>query len=187
MPISHYGRNKLAQEELVRAWAQDRLGVSTLVARISNLYGPGQRLDKPQGLITHLSRSIFQRVAIRIFVPLDTLRDYLFVEDCARGLLAGLARLGQEGREDIVKIFHSGETTTIAGLLGIYSRLTKGHARMICSSTPVTIQQPARLQYRSIVWGDLKVERQTNLYEGVQRVHAHLFALFQQGLLPPRS
>jgi nucleoside-diphosphate-sugar epimerase len=37
MPISHYGRNKLAQEELVRAWAQDRLGVSTLVARISNL------------------------------------------------------------------------------------------------------------------------------------------------------
>src|SRR5262245_43665921 len=48
-PVSDYGRAKLQQEEILAAWAAARPEISTLTGRISNLYGPGQNLSKPQG------------------------------------------------------------------------------------------------------------------------------------------
>ena len=185
-PVSEYGRNKLVQESLVRTWASGRPTVSSLVARISNLYGPGQRLDKPQGLIAHISRSILDRTPIRIFVPLDTLRDYLYVEDGAEMLLAALRRLGANHREDVVKIFHSGQVATIAGVMGIFTRLARGRARMICASSPTAALQPLSLHFRSEVWADLRPLRPVGLPEGIQRVHGHLLNAFQAGELPGR-
>jgi UDP-glucose 4-epimerase len=184
-PISDYGRNKLRQESLLRDWGREHAGSSTLVARISNLYGPAPRINKAHGLIAHISRSILQRVPINIFVPLDTLRDYIFVGDCVAGMLAGMARLGANGREDVLKIFAAGETTSIAGLVGIFSRLTHGRVRIICSSSPVASQQPLRLQFRSTVWEDVMPEQNVSLTVGIARVHAHMISKFQMGLLPP--
>ena len=51
-PISLYGRNKLRQETLIHAWIDAHPGTSCLIGRIANLYGPGQNLAKPQGLIS---------------------------------------------------------------------------------------------------------------------------------------
>ncbi|HEX9009994.1 MAG TPA: NAD-dependent epimerase/dehydratase family protein, partial [Holophagaceae bacterium] len=172
-------------EGLLLQWAQDMPRVSTLVARISNLYGPGQHLEKPQGLIAHISRSILHHLPIHIYVPLDTQRDYLYVEDCARELLHGLQRLGSAPRENVVKIFHSGESTTIAGVIGAFARIAKGHPRIICSASPVGVQQPLQLCFRSGVWPDLDRTRRTDLAVGIQRVHQHLLARFQEGRLPP--
>lgn len=185
MPVSDYGRNKLAQERLLLHWAQGMPRVSTLVARMSNLYGPGQHLEKPQGLIAHISRSILHHLPVHIYVPLDTQRDYLYVEDCARELLQGLRRLGSASRENVVKIFHSGESTTIAGLIGAFARIVKGHPRIICSASPVGAQQPLQLCFRSGVWPDLDRRRRTDLAVGIQRVHQHLLSRFQEGKLPP--
>ncbi len=186
-PISAYGENKLNQERALRAWAQAHPSASTLIARISNLYGPGQNLEKPQGLITHLARSHLHRTPITIFVPLDTLRDYLYVEDCAELLLRGLLRLGQAGREDVLKLFHSGETTTIAGLLGAFTRLTRGPMRIICSTAASTRLQPLHLPFRSTIWEDLVPSHPTSLAVGIQRVHTHVAERFQAGRLPPTS
>jgi len=44
-PISPYGNFKLAAEQLVAEFASAHQ-MSSLVARIANLYGPGQKLDK---------------------------------------------------------------------------------------------------------------------------------------------
>ena len=46
-PVSEYGRTKLGQEQLLAELTADRPLTSCVVARYSNLYGPGQRLDKP--------------------------------------------------------------------------------------------------------------------------------------------
>ncbi len=186
-PISEYGRNKLVQERLLINWAREQANISTLIARISNLYGPGQNLGKPQGLIAHISRSVLHKVPIRIYVPLDTQRDYFFAEDCARNLVASLKHLGGIAREDVVKIFHAGETTTIAGLIAAFARITKGHPRIIYSADTVRLQQPLRLQFKSTVWPELKPPVRTDLAVGIQRVHNHQLALFQKGLLPPLS
>ena len=184
MPMSDYGRNKLRQEDLLARWALGRPEVSTLVARISNLYGPGQDMGKPQGLIAHISRSLIHRTPVHVYVPLDTLRDYVYVADCAAQLAAGLARLAQSPAEHVTRIFHGGETVTIAGILGAFARIAKGRPRIICAPSFRRSLQPARLQFRSTVWPDLEPRARTSLAVGIQRVFRHQLALFQQGRLP---
>jgi UDP-glucose 4-epimerase len=184
-PISDYGRNKLLQESMLQEWVKEHPEISTLVARISNLYGPAPQINTVHGLIPHISRSILHRVPINIFVPLDTSRDYIYVDDCVSSLLEGLSRLGETGREHVLKIFHSGETKTIAGLIGVFSRLTHGRVRIICATSPIASQQSLQLQFRSTVWEDLMPEQSISLTIGIQRVHAHMLSIFQNGRLPP--
>ena len=55
-----------------------RLGES----RIS--YGSGQNVQKQQGLVSAACLSLLKKRPLEIFVPLDTIRNYLYVEDAAR-------------------------------------------------------------------------------------------------------
>ncbi len=185
-PISDYGRAKLEHEELVRDWASVRPNVSTLVGRLSNLYGPGQHLEKPQGLISHMSRCLIFSVPIRIFVPLDTIRDYLFVDDAARRVVAGMQRLHREAPSSgqrITKVFASGSETSVARLIGIFRQIAKRHLRLISVQSAVRSQQPVGLQFRSVVWPDEPSLSRTELLDGVNRVHNHQLAVFQEGRL----
>jgi nucleoside-diphosphate-sugar epimerase len=188
-PISDYGRAKLAQEETLVAWARGRPRVSTLVGRLANLYGPGQRLDKPQGLISHMSRCLIFGVPVHVYVPLDTIRDYLYAADAGRRVVAGLERLAREGPggRHATKIYASERETSVAGLIGVFRRLAKRQLRVVSGLHPVGTQQPARLQFRSTFWRDEAVSARTQLLEGVGRVHRHQLALFQAGRLeaPP--
>lgn len=184
-PISAYGRNKLAQERVLLDWVKGYPKVSTLIARISNLYGPGQNLQKPQGLIAHISRSLIHHTPVNLYVPLDTLRDYIFAADCAAQLVRGLGRLRETPTEQVVRIFSAGETVTIARIIAIFAGIAKGHPRIICSLDPARSLQPGRLQFKTSVWTDLQALVRTNLSVGIQRVHQHQLAMFQQGRLPP--
>src|SRR5258706_11384893 len=87
-PTTGYGRGKLRQEQLVRSFA-DRAPtqVTSLIARISTLYGPGQSAEKPQGLISHMARQIIRNLPIQIYVPLDTIRDYITVNDASTKIM----------------------------------------------------------------------------------------------------
>lgn len=186
-PISDYGRAKLEQEEVLRAWARARPTVSALVGRLSNLYGPGQHLDKPQGLISHMSRCLIFGVPVHIFVPLDTIRDYLFAEDAGRRIVAGLERLRHEspgGGRHVTKVYGSERETTVAALVGVFRRIAKRQLRVVAGPHPVRAQQPARLQFRSTIWTDEPALPATELLDGVSRVHRHQLALFQAGRLP---
>ncbi len=187
-PISDYGRAKLEQENVLRDWARKQPRVSTLVGRLSNLYGPGQHLDKPQGLISHMSRCLIFSVPVRIYVPLDTIRDYLFAEDAAVHIVAGMARLRREalnGDRHITKVYSSGKETTVAGLIGVFRQIAKRHLRIVSGLVPTRSLQPPRLQFRSSVWSDGPDLPRTDLLDGVSRVHRHQLALFQSGQLPP--
>ena len=83
VPTSAYGRLKLGQEKALTKSFTDREDVHTTIGRISNLYGPGQNLGKLQGLISHLILAALTKKTMNIFVPLDTIRDFVFVEDAA--------------------------------------------------------------------------------------------------------
>jgi UDP-glucose 4-epimerase len=185
MPISAYGQNKLAQERVLLNWAECHSNVSTLIARISNLYGPGQNLQKSQGLIAHISRSLIHHAPVYLYVPLDTIRDYVFASDCAAQLVCGLKRLRGSPTEHVVRIFSAGETVTIARIIAIFARIAKGHPRIIYSANPMRALQPGRLQFKASVWTDLHAPAKTDLAIGIQRVHQHQLALYQQGRLPP--
>ncbi len=80
-PLSPYGEMKLAQEEML--WTALGGRVPLVIGRFSNLAGPGQNLVKQQGLVSQLCRAAVTRQSLNVFVPMETLRDYLYVDDAA--------------------------------------------------------------------------------------------------------
>lgn len=183
-PLSDYGRSKLRQEETLRAWAASRPQVRFLIARISNLYGPGQDLDKPQGLISHLSRALIFQKPVHIYVPLDTLRDYFYVEDCARHLAACAARLLTEAPgTGLMKIFAAGHSHSISSVLGILLRLARRRPKVITAAHPSSRRQPRTLLFRSTVWPDLPPPTHMDLAVGIHAVYQDHLELFRQGRL----
>ncbi len=80
-PLSPYGETKLAQEEILRTTLEGC--VPLVIGRFSNLAGPGQNLVKQQGLVSQLCRAAVTRQSLSVFVPMETLRDYLYVDDAA--------------------------------------------------------------------------------------------------------
>ena len=80
-PLSVYGETKLAQEESVQTTLDGC--VPLVIGRFSNLAGPGQNLVKQQGLVSQLCRAVVMRQSLNVFVPMETLRDYLDVDDAA--------------------------------------------------------------------------------------------------------
>lgn len=188
-PISPYGRAKLRQERALEDWAARRPWISTLTARISNLYGPGQNMSKPQGLISHMSRCLIHRQPVHIYVPMDTIRDYVFVEDAARAIVRWMERLDEDATRSgralrVLKICASERETTIAGLVGAFRQTAKRNLRVVSGLHPVHGQQPARLQFRSTVWADEPVRAGTGLLAGIDRLYRHQLALYQAGALP---
>jgi UDP-glucose 4-epimerase len=190
-PISAYGRNKLAQEQLVHGWAQAHPLARCLIGRISNLYGPGQDLTKPQGLISHVSRCVIWQRPIHIYVPLDTIRDYLYIDDGAQQVLSCLAAWAA-GRPPHpasggaqVKLFAAERTTTVAQIVGAFRRIHFGRSpRVICTPTALAAQQPRRLQFRSTTEPELGSLYRTPLTIGICNVHRYHLARFRQGKLP---
>lgn len=189
-PISPYGHAKLAIEQSLLQWASGR-DVSTLVARISNLYGPGQKLNKPQGLISHIARKLIYHQPIHIYVPLDTTRDYLYAGDAGRWIAAWTCRLvaertARQAALRVEKICAAEEDTTISTLISVFRRIAKRQLKLIHGIQPLTRQQPLKLQFRSQIWpGLIKGMPRTLLLDGVARVYRHQLQLFTRGQLRP--
>ena len=180
---SAYGAHKLHMEGVLLRWIVDFPQVSALIGRISSLYGPGQDLQKTQGIISHLSRCAIYRHPVNINVPLDTRRDYLFAEDCADQIAASTRRLVAERYGSVTKIFASEDLITLARVIGVFFRIFKHRPLIVCRQPRAT--QPISLKFRSQVWRDLDNLRRTDLATGIHLVHEHQLSLFRRGLLPP--
>jgi len=187
-PISPYGEAKLEQEALLGAWAEKRPPISTLVARIANLYGPGQDLTKNQGLISLLARTMIRHQPVHIYVPMDTLRDYVYAEDGGRLVARCLTRLGESAlageHRRVVKIVASERTTSIAELLSVLGRLARHHPRLVqAPERSRRSLQPAALDFCSTVWPDLNLRGATPLIVGMHRLYSDYLARYQVGEL----
>ena len=158
--------------------------ISTLVARVSNVYGPGQRLEKQQGLISHLARCSLHDVPVHVYVSLDTVRDYLFADDAGRRLKDGLARLFSEAPgARITKIYASEAEVSIAGVLGIFRQIAERPLRVVFGLHPISSLQPARLQFRSELWLP-ELSARFDLTSGIAEVYRQQRLLFERGELP---
>ena len=158
--LAPYGREKLAQEELFTTLA-DACRVDLLIGRLSNLYGTGQKLSKPQGLISHVGRAALRREPVSIYVPLDTIRDYLFAADAGRMVVEAIEHRGVSRHEgapggSTTKIFASEVETTVASVLGAWRQALRRPLRIALASSPAGQFQPRVLSFRSRVLPDVR-------------------------------
>jgi UDP-glucose 4-epimerase len=171
LPISPYGHFKLAAERLVVEFASAN-GVSSLVGRIANLYGPGQKLEKMQGLISHVAKAQFSVAPATIYVPLDNRRDYFYVHDCAALILDAIERLdresAQQGPINVTKIFASGQAVTVGTLLGYFRGIVKARPHVMIGGSSAAALQALDLRLRSVVWPDLDKRELTPLPAGIR-------------------
>lgn len=176
--LSPYGESKLALEQRARDWAEDS-GCSLVLARIANLYGPGQDVRKPQGLVSQLCRAHLLRQPVSVYVSLDTTRDYLYVDDAARLVLACLERA--QGTH--VKVLASHQAVTVGALLAELRRVSRRAPRVVLSSSPLSSLQARDLRLRSRVWTDLDRVPVTPLPVGVRRTLDDLAGQLRAGRL----
>ena len=119
-PLGAYGRLKLAQEQAVR----DSLSgsIRTFIARIANVYGPGQDLGKLQGLISRLALTSVTKEPLTMFVPLDTMRDYITADDAAQRLLHWLT---VDHSQLSIRVIASGQATSLGYLINVMKDITR--------------------------------------------------------------
>jgi len=165
-PISEYGTAKLAQENSLEV-ASKELGFTSLVARLSNVYGPNQNLLKRQGLISSLVASTYKREPLPIYVSIDTRRDYIHVKDVAQ-----VVNRFQDLSESLpvgnyMKIICSGSTHTIAEIIGQIKLVSKRKPPIIFSTSINSSFQPMQLAFESIRHTELDLIAKTLLPVGI--------------------
>lgn len=161
-PLGDYGHAKLDAEALVR-----RLSSRTIIGRFANLYGPGQNLSKPQGLISHLCRGYLLASPVSIYVPMDTLRDYLFVTDAAEMVGDALEHAVTVSETSTTKIFASGQAVTIGAILGACRSVFHRRPNVVQAASPLSAMQGSDLRLRSVVWPEIDRRTHRTLHAGI--------------------
>lgn len=90
-PISPYGITKLTIEKYAFMFHRTH-GLPAMVVRPGNAYGPGQMPFGGQGFIATAIGSALRGTPIPVYGGGTSVRDLLYVEDLARGILAVLER-----------------------------------------------------------------------------------------------
>jgi UDP-glucose 4-epimerase len=141
-----------------------------MIGRVANLYGPGQNLAKPQGLISVFARAHLTGQPVSVYVSLDTLRDYIFINDAAALIADCLDRLAKPdilSGETIIKIIATQRADTIGALIGACRTVFKRRPRIVLGASPHAKAQAHDLRLRSIVWTELDNRPFTPLSVGI--------------------
>jgi len=89
LPISNYGIAKLAIERYAHHFYK-MFGLKYICIRPSNAFGIGQIPNTGQGFIATAVAAALSNSPINIYGPCGTVRDYIYVDDVASGILCAL-------------------------------------------------------------------------------------------------
>ena len=108
-PLSPYALSKYVDEQMI-AYYCGAYGMSYLIFRYANAYGPRQREQGGAGIFPIFSHLIREGKIPTIFGDGTKTRDYVYVEDVARASVLALTR----GKDTIVNISSGRETSDYA-------------------------------------------------------------------------
>ena len=175
VPLGTYGVLKFDQELLAIEKLSGQMNVT--IARLANLYGPGQDLAKIQGLVSRLALASITRAPISIFVPQDTLRDYMYVDDAAAYILHWLS----VPSENIgTRVIATGRATSVGTIVATMQSITRSRIPLsfgIHSSSAVQVRD-LRLRPDQDAWTESIA--QTPLPAGMRRVYLDVLLRHQQ-------
>lgn len=164
-PLVPYGHTKLAMEERAGELAA-RTGIRVVHGRLANVFGPGQKLGKPQGLVSQLCLADATRRPLPVYVSHDTIRDYVFVGDVAAMVRACLDLAAeQEPGAVTAKVLASGVPVTVGHLVGEARRVFHRPLRTI--TVPGGAGQVLDLRLASRQWPQVDALARTSLAAGL--------------------
>ena len=89
-PANVYAATKFCQENLVTSWCGS-FGVTPVLYRLQNVYGPGQSLINPYtGIVSLFARLAKQGQSIPVYEDGQIVRDFVFIDDVASAIVAGV-------------------------------------------------------------------------------------------------
>ena len=112
-------------------------------------------------------------------MSLDTIRDYLYVDDCAE-MIADLLDRPVDGRT-VVKLLAAGHGTTIASLIAVCRQVFKRTPLLVLGSSPNARFQVKDLRFASRVWPELDRRTLTPLPVGIAATAAGMLRTAQRG------
>lgn len=164
-PISPYGITKLAIEKYALMFHEiNRLPV--VIVRPGNSYGPGQKPFTGQGFVATTIGSILLGKEVVIFGTKGTVRDYVYVTDIAKGIVAAM----EHGENGICYNLGSGKgRDNIEVLNQITALATKAGFKVnlkIFPKRPFDVE--TNILNSSLLKRDTKWKPQTNFGEGIR-------------------
>lgn len=165
-PLGNYGTAKLTAERIVADFVENTESTA-IVGRLANLYGPGQNLAKPQGLISHLCRGYLLSSPVSIYVSMDTLRDYLYITDAAEMVADSLDHAQSALAGVTTKIYASGHSVTIGSILSACSAVFKRKPNVVLAASPLAALQARDLRLHSVVWPEIDERTHRPLPAGI--------------------
>ncbi len=163
-PLGHYGRAKVAAEELVAHAA--RGGLPCTILRISNPYGYPVPRGRAQGIIPHALRCAMEGIPLSLWGDGSARKDFLYYTDFLSGL-------GQVVARRLTGTFNlsAGASHSIAEVLALIEAEVGRAIVRHCSPAPAWDVQDSRLDNRRLVaatgW-----RPQVSLAEGLRRTAA---------------
>lgn len=154
-PVTAYGREKLAQEAVLRGFAEQS-GCQILVCRISNLYGLANDRLTARGLVSTAVRATRLRQPMIVYVSPDTRRDYIYNADAAAVSLRLLEEAPAGWSQSLV---HDGTTRTVSSILALVGAVTGRRVPASYAERPETRLQPPVLRFAPPVPGPDQVRR----------------------------
>lgn len=119
-PVSNYGKGKLLLEALYFEQCAS-LGIELQIIRPSNVYGPLQSADKPQGVIAHILQAIRQDTPFTLWGDGATKKDYLYAADFARAISL---MLNNPNPQHSIYNLSSGQTYSIRELIATIENIS---------------------------------------------------------------
>jgi UDP-glucose 4-epimerase len=144
--------------------------LTVLIARISTLYGVRNRRSSRQGLLSQISRNVVLNQPIHIYVPLETMRDYIHAQDAAQCMIKASRDILNEGGGIFTKIVAYEKVHSIADIMGIFKRLSHKNLRTIHYAIPSSEYYKNNVQFHSVTLMESSKTYRRNLLIGISQL-----------------
>lgn len=111
-PITSYGVQKLAIEKVLYLY-REMYGLDYRIVRLSNPYGPYQRPDGVQGVVSTFTYRAMHGEPITVFGDGTVVRDYIYIEDAVEGIL----KIARSEREERLYNLGCGQGSTVLDVI----------------------------------------------------------------------